>query len=155
MRIDFPFGHRAGDSLECQLWHRSYFNNFGLRDACSHCSYASLSRQGDLSLGDFWGIGKSYPEFDFPDGNSLILVNTPTGEQYLEALRPKLEYHAVELRNCMQPSLEKPVVPNCRNREFMNDLTQMDFRQLAKSYLNYTWSERLRYCLAHLRGKWY
>ena len=31
---------------------------------CYQCAYANASRVGDLTVGDFWGIAKSHPDFN-------------------------------------------------------------------------------------------
>lgn len=76
--------------------HRSsYYKNFLdanlYRDACYNCKYSGPERTGDLTIGDFWGIGVEYPEyvkedFDEEKGVSCILVNSEKGRKAVEAL---------------------------------------------------------------------
>ena len=45
-----------------------YLYAFGLgysfRDCCFDCKFAKIPRQGDITLADYWGIGKFHPELD-------------------------------------------------------------------------------------------
>ena len=51
------------------------------RPSCFHCPYNNLHRPGDISLGDFWGIGKTRPDVDDNKGISLVLVNNEKGAE--------------------------------------------------------------------------
>lgn len=45
------------------------------RKSCYSCPYANLNRQGDFSLGDFWGVEMLDIDLDTGNGCSLVLVN--------------------------------------------------------------------------------
>lgn len=45
-------------------------------ECCYECPFSSTSRCSDITLGDFWGIEKFYPEFNDVDGVSMLLINT-------------------------------------------------------------------------------
>lgn len=61
------------------------------RECCYQCKYANLSRNGDLTIGDFWGIEKCHPEFSSHLGVSLVLVNTSKGKQILDDMKDEVE----------------------------------------------------------------
>lgn len=57
------------------------------RDCCYQCHYASPNRISDITVGDFWGLGKtSYPKKKV----SVILCNTSKGKELIESVRNKL-----------------------------------------------------------------
>ena len=56
-----------------------------LRPACHACRFVGLPRMGDLTLGDYWGVGSRYPRHDDNQGTSLVLVNTDAGEALFQA----------------------------------------------------------------------
>lgn len=58
------------------------------RRSCYVCPYARLPRQGDCSLGDFWGIGRHGVHFkhNTMKGVSLVMVNNDKGRKALDAL---------------------------------------------------------------------
>lgn len=58
--------------------------------ACFQCNFTSLDRQGDLTLGDYWGYSEAHPEFGDIQGVSLVLENTVKGNELLFACRDKL-----------------------------------------------------------------
>lgn len=56
-----------------------FLKNCSQRSSCFHCPFTSLHRQGDISLGDFWGIGLTDLAFDDDKGVSMILINSNKG----------------------------------------------------------------------------
>lgn len=81
------------------------------RESCYQCAYANTSRVGDLTVGDFWGIGKSHPDFNSLKGVSSVFVNTKKGERLFEMMRPfaeveeaTLEEAVVKQHNLVYPS---------------------------------------------------
>jgi len=67
-----------------------YYNYFAkgdiYRETCYKCKYAGGSRQGDFTMGDYWGIEKAHPEIDTRHGVSVLLVNSEKGMGLLEKL---------------------------------------------------------------------
>lgn len=68
-----------------------YYSNFGnniiLRNSCGHCQFNRLPRQADITIGDFWGIDKKYPQFNDGKGTSVILVNNIKGYELLNKVK--------------------------------------------------------------------
>lgn len=62
----------------------SYYYNYFLkghiyRENCYECKYACGSREGDFTMGDYWGIEKAHPEIESKNGVSVFLVNSEKG----------------------------------------------------------------------------
>lgn len=65
-------------------WYRmSMVYHIFLQRSCFSCAFSSCPRQGDISLGDFWGIPE---EWHNRQGDSVVLVNTERGEDVLQQL---------------------------------------------------------------------
>ena len=65
----------------------SFMNTMTCRRSCYDCKFACIPRQGDITLGDYWGIKESFPEMDTSAGVSLVLVNNVKGKQVIERIR--------------------------------------------------------------------
>ncbi|MBT9776255.1 4Fe-4S dicluster domain-containing protein [Clostridium sp. MCC353] len=85
------------------------------REICYQCPFANTSRVGDLTVGDFWGIAKSHPEFNSPKGVSSVFVNTEKGQQLFEKMesfaevkQATLEDGMVKQHNLVRPS-DRPI----------------------------------------------
>ena len=58
---------------------RMFLNNLSLRSSCYECKFTTTKRYGDITLGDFWGIGRKYPQWDDDKGISVVMLNTDKG----------------------------------------------------------------------------
>ncbi len=74
--------YRASERKD--LYYMAFNDNILFRESCFSCRYAILKRVGDLTIGDFWGLGKTTP-FQYKTGGniSVVLVNTPQGQSLL------------------------------------------------------------------------
>ena len=67
------------------------------RESCYQCVYVNTSHVGDLTVGDFWGIAKSHPNFNSPKGVSSVFVNTEKGQKLFEMMRVLAEVEEATL----------------------------------------------------------
>ena len=65
--------------IKNKLWLKSFnylfSQNYINRPSCSNCKFFTYNRTSDLTMGDFWGIEKFYPEFEDSLGVSLLILN--------------------------------------------------------------------------------
>lgn len=67
-----------------------FLNNLSQRPSCFACPFTSTNRQGDITLGDFWGIGKHIREMDDDKGTSMIIVNTEKGKNAWDEIEEQM-----------------------------------------------------------------
>lgn len=80
------------------------------QESCYHCRFAQRSRMGDLTLGDYRGLGK-YGAWTFPrDQVSLILVNTKAGQEFINRVND----------TGMMAAYERPVLEPLESDEQLN-----------------------------------
>lgn len=99
------------------------------RESCYQCPYANTNRVGDLTVGDFWGILQSRPEFYSEKGVSSVFINTDKGlklfksmEAYADVLQITLSEGLAKQGNLVNPTSK----PKSRD-EFYKNLNQSDF----------------------------
>lgn len=64
-------------------YYNAFIDGFSFRDSCYQCRYASSNRCSDITIGDFWGLGKELSCDDIPEhkyGVSLVLPVTDKGQ---------------------------------------------------------------------------
>lgn len=69
----------------------SFMQGYTFRPACYSCSFASIPRQGDITLADYWGANTKIPNIDSSHGVSLILVNNERGQAIWNEIQSKVE----------------------------------------------------------------
>ena len=57
--------------------------------SCSDCQFAHVPRQGDLTIGDFWGIDKYNRAFNDRKGTSVVLINNNLGSKLYSEISKK------------------------------------------------------------------
>lgn len=92
LHIDMKFenGKEYFKSATFDSYMQLFLNNKSQRNACFHCPFTTSHRQGDISLGDFWGIGRDYPELDDNKGISMILVNSDKGAEMYGMIKDQI-----------------------------------------------------------------
>jgi coenzyme F420-reducing hydrogenase beta subunit len=108
---------------EIQRYFYCFLNSISLRESCFHCQYKNTERVGDITLGDFIGIGQKI-KFDISKETmmnpSLILVNTAQGEKMLELCRDNVSLWDRDLDEAIAggPSLRGCNEPNELHTKF-------------------------------------
>ncbi|MBR3737156.1 MAG: Coenzyme F420 hydrogenase/dehydrogenase, beta subunit C-terminal domain, partial [Eubacterium sp.] len=66
------------------------------RESCYSCRFPGEGRQGDITLGDYWGIHgnliKKLGDVNPDKGISCVLVNTEKGRRAFEEIRESLSF---------------------------------------------------------------
>ena len=85
---DAGFYQAARDNDPFYLY---FLNNLGKRPFCDTCKFSRLPRQGDITLGDFWGVYKYDRALDDGRGTSVVTLNSEKGEKLYEKIQPRLK----------------------------------------------------------------
>lgn len=77
-----------------------FYSRCLLRPSCYECSYATTEKKTDLTIGDFWHIEETMPEFYDPAGNSLFLIHTNRGKELFEKIKDVIDYRKSDIIQC-------------------------------------------------------
>ena len=94
----------------------AFFNGYTYRDYCHSCQFADDKRIGDITLGDFWGLGEKIPtKLNVKNGVSLVLVNSEKGFKLFDKIKSRVASEQHDLieakkfnKNLNAPS-ERPI----------------------------------------------
>lgn len=111
-----------------------FYNQCALRLSCYECPYATTERKTDMTIGDFWHIEETIPDFYDEKGNSIFLIHTDRGEQLFETVKVKLEYRLSDTKQCWQANLEAPTKRSEQRDEFWNDYQRKGVDFVMKKY---------------------
>jgi coenzyme F420-reducing hydrogenase beta subunit len=124
-----------------------YEQNLILRPCCYSCRFASLSRVSDITIGDFWGINKIFPEFDDNKGVSLVLINTFRGNAVFHSIQEVLEVKESNNKDCLQQNLIKPAPLPANRGRFWKAYLARGFLYAARKYAGYSRYNIIKYKL--------
>lgn len=130
--ITYEDGTIENPSDELAMSYGRLFGRLSLNSPCYVCSYASTQRVGDITLGDFWGIEKAYPDFEDERGVSVCLINTQKGMKVFESL--DIEKIEVKDDSFIQPQLKNPVQNSMLRKFFWKDYLKKGYGYAALKY---------------------
>ena len=119
-----------------------YFKGLSMRPSCYACPFSSMERTGDITIGDFWGVQKYYPWLDDKKGTSLVMVNSPKGQELWSAVAQGFDSVITDAQKSFQPRLGGPTPAPANRSEFFQDMGRQDFSYLYHRYVRE--SERRR-----------
>ena len=135
--LEFSGGKSHTNHFFQDPYMKAFLSGIALRNSCYTCQFTQLSRQGDLTLADFWRVAKKYPEYDVDDkGTSLIIVNNQQGERWLEENRPELFLGKADLETAVSgnPRLIRPATRPLARDRFFHDFEDLDCKTLKRQY---------------------
>jgi coenzyme F420-reducing hydrogenase beta subunit len=70
------------------VYNKSFLQNYNLRKCCYDCTFKNerMTRCEDITIGDFWDVGKFDKKLDDNKGVSIVLINSRKGEQFFSSL---------------------------------------------------------------------
>ncbi len=118
---------------------KAFLKDICLRISCEKCPYSKFPRQGDITIGDFWGIDKYNKDFDDKKGTSVIFVNNNKGKTLLNILKNDAKLcKKVNKKYAINnnPNLIKPSVFHKNRRIFFKDLETKSLKDSLEKNIN-------------------
>lgn len=120
-------------SYEISPYLYSFMYAMTLRPSCYECPFAHIPRQGDITLADYWGAKKYFPQLNIENGVSLVLINNNHGENIWGkinhdtiCLEGNIEEAALFNGNLIHPTIK----PNIRNGIYKR-IDEEGYKQIA------------------------
>ena len=137
--IDFEDEHYIAKLTE-DPYYIMYFRHNIMRPSCHNCQYAKYKRSGDITLGDFWGIGNSLQgkALDDDKGVSVVLTNTTKGRLAIQSIKDKLILKESNAKEAYQVILEGPSVKARTRDEFWKYYKEHSFEEVLRKYGRWT-----------------
>lgn len=111
-----------------------FYSHNALRPSCYECPYAKIQRNVDITIGDFWHIENSMPDFKSDKGNSLVIAHTEKGQELVEKIKDKVEWRESNAVDCMQNMLNRPTPRPDTREDFWNDYQEKGISFAIKKY---------------------
>ena len=116
----------------------TFFDGYTYRESCYNCQYACSERISDITIGDFWGLGKKYPTTDIPDhkyGCSLVLPISKKGHSIVKHISDNLNIYERPLEEAISGNkqLQYPSRKKTRIKLFRKLFPVIGFKKLRRS----------------------
>jgi len=137
------------------LYRDYYFIGFmkGLffRESCYSCEYACENRVSDMTIGDFWGLGKDKPFLhSTKKGVSLLLPVTDKGIELIENCYSRMFLQERSIIEAVKgnPQLSNPSIKHRNSEKFKSLYKKKGFNKASKKCLRL---QRIKYLLLEAR----
>lgn len=108
------------------------------RENCYHCRYAKTERVGDITIGDFDGLGNKQKFNYYRYQLSCVMVNNEKGESLITGLKDKMTFVERQVEEAIegQRQLRQPALPHKNRNVFLLRYKELhDFETCAKEAL--------------------
>jgi coenzyme F420-reducing hydrogenase beta subunit len=82
------------------LYMQAFLKNISLRPSCHACQFKTVTRDSDITLGDFWGAGNVVPDMDDDRGLSVVIAHSRKGQEVLKQIRGRVTMQEVSVEQC-------------------------------------------------------
>lgn len=113
-----------------------FLSDVALRESCYDCNFKLGNKYSDITLGDFWGVQKYYPEMYNKKGTSAIIVNTEKGKELFSTIKNSLEYKKCNIEEIIEgnPSIKTSSKYNPKREKFFSESDYLSVNELSKKY---------------------
>lgn len=147
--IQFNAGKKIGSNVFANI----FYSHMALRPCCYTCPFKKALHPGDITIGDYWGVEKTAPEFDDNMGVSLVLINNNKGANLFAKIEERVYWKQTRLEDSMQRPLIAPF-PRPENRDrFWAELAAQDFAFIARKYGKDSFKAKVREKLMYLKTR--
>lgn len=124
-----------GKKIVSDTYTYTFYKHIMFRHSCGKCHYTNLKRVGDITLGDFWGYQNADDQINMDNrGISLIIVNTPKGEEYFNKVSNELVVFSTIKEKCLQPNLQAPSKIDPRRDDFEDSYSCYGFKKTMSKF---------------------
>ncbi|MBR0413673.1 MAG: Coenzyme F420 hydrogenase/dehydrogenase, beta subunit C-terminal domain [Clostridia bacterium] len=120
------------------------------RESCYNCRFPTENRQGDITLGDYWGVrlalAAKLDGADPEEGISCVLVNSPKGKQWLKEIAPAIALAPSDLQSVRKRNkqLTSPSVPLPEHETLLNGYLKDGYTAFCRGYKQHTKDHMVR-----------
>ena len=131
-----PTAFAISDEKEVSIqdWLSIFYGHNADKPSCSICPFASTTREVDMTIGDFWRIEKSLPNFYNENGNSVILIHTEKGMKLFDLIKNDIIFEESDLQACWQGRLYSPPTRAMTYKLFWKDYHKHGIGYALKKY---------------------
>ena len=120
-------------SAKNDAYMKAFLQNYCLRESCGDCPFNKMPRQGDLTIGDFWGVTAYKKSYNDKKGTSVILVNSDKGRNALEKIKNRFKLlKKVDLKYAVggnRTLVSSSPINNTARKTFFANLDEMSLKE--------------------------
>ena len=141
------------NSAKNDIFMQAFLSNLCLRKTCANCKFQTIPRQGDLTMGDFWGIWNYDEKLNDEKGTSVVLRNTKKGLFLIDILNNHFKiFRKIPIQYAIEgnPCLTSSSVPHKDRKLFFKKLDKTKLNENVELCLN----DQVDYLIVNFWDSW-
>lgn len=136
MRIEFENGSVYSSKINDDPYLRSFIMDIHLRQSCNDCKAKGCDRPADITVADFWGIGKVNEQMNDDKGVSVIIVRGEKAKVAIAMMENEFEHFESDIDTVkkLNPSILRSVHVNKLRGKFFKAVRKRGFFKAYHSY---------------------
>ncbi len=146
IRVDFENQKRLEQKYDAKSLLKMFFAGYNMRPSCYDCSFRTIDRVSDFTIGDFHQIAQYHPEMDDDKGTTVVWTHSERALALMTELQENMCCKIIEdsCSNTLDSRSKLTSVPHNRE-EFFDDVNKLTYSQLTQKWAK----ESLRGALAN------
>ncbi len=139
MHLAFNNGRHYNRNLTSEPYYATFLKNIAMKESCYLCRYNGFPRIGDITLGDFAGLGVlETTNFYNKQGISQVLINSCKGKAIYESCTKRIIDERRTLDECcfFNLNLWKSTDRNSGRELFLDEIEQKGIEIALKKYIS-------------------
>lgn len=152
--FSFEDGSKYESKVSDDLFMKAFLNDVCLRPSCYKCRFKKIHRKSDVTLADFWGVDKLFPEIDDDKGTSLLMIHSEKGNRIFELSSDKIKSGEVDIKTVAiyNSAMIKSSPVNKNRTQFFSGLESEKFDKLVNKYAKPSLYRRIRRKLGKIKN---
>lgn len=138
--IEHTFVHQENTK---NIYMRGFLQDLYNRPSCSECPAHNYISGSDLTVGDFWGYNKYYPEKYDEKGMSVVCVNTSHGNKIYNKILMGLNSFQIPYKQVepygLHITLTTSIRPHSHRYQFFRELESLENSSLSFLIKKHLW----------------
>lgn len=117
---------------DVEIIKKIYYTHYAHVSSCLKCPFTNMDRNGDITVGDLWGVEKSKDIPDDDKGINLVIINSEKGMYYIDSISDNMWTKEVNINDFMQPQLKENIKTNLKERNLF--IKEIDKHSLKRTF---------------------
>lgn len=127
---------------ESDEWLRLFLSGKISRHSCVCCSYQTMGRVGDFTLGDIWETG--YLKLDDNKGSTLVHVWSEKGQAFLDSIKPNIRCVEFPIEKSRGAQRNNTLQITTNRDKLFEDANDLEPKVFFERYAPYTVKVRMK-----------
>lgn len=122
--IDYTDGTIYTEKASGNVFMRGFLSDLYLRPSRERCPAKSGKCRSDITLADYWGVDRFYPQIDDDKGIGLVLVHSHKGEEYIASVSPIRQIVDFDQAKLFNGGFKEKVIPSRKRSVFFQKMAE-------------------------------